>query len=257
MITPASNNQIKQWRKLLMGKYRNMTGLFIAEGIRCVEQILHNGFVEIDEILVDKPDLVHLLDIPESLPVFELASDDFASISDTKTPQGVMAVCRVPKKASVDDIAVSEGVIVALDAIQDPGNMGTIIRTAAWFGARAILFGKGCADPFQPKVVRSTAGATGAVHYIRGDFGNIFHELESTGWQVYLLDGSKEAEDLRSVKTAKKSILVAGNEATGISRGLFTANRTRVRIPGHSGIVESLNAAVACGIALEHFSGLS
>jgi len=256
MTKPASNNQIKEWRKLLMGKYRKRTGLFLAEGLRSVEQILQNRLVDVKAVLTDGSGAIDQLSV-DTIPVFELSSDDFTSISDTETPQGVIAVCRMPDETSVEVIADYEGVIVALDAIQDPGNMGTIIRTAAWFGARAILFGTGCTDPFQPKVVRSTAGATGSIPYLKGDLESLFHDLESSGWQVFLLDSSDEASDLREIKPANKSILVAGNEANGISGELFAEGRKRVRIPGYSGVVESLNAAVACGIALEHFSGLS
>ena len=254
MTKPASNNQIKEWRKLLMGKYRNRNGLFLAEGLRCVEQINQNGLIDVTALLSDGSGAAEQLDRGE-IPVYELSNDDFASISDTETPQGVTAVCRMPAEASIDEIARGDGLIVALDAIQDPGNMGTIIRTAAWFGVTAILAGTGCVDPYHPKVVRSTAGATGAVPIIKGDLEDLFSRCESSGWRAYLLDGAEDAIELKLIIPNSKSILTIGNEANGISQNLFTENRIRVRISGKSRVVESLNASVAGGIALEHFSG--
>lgn len=139
------------------------------------------------------------------------------------------------------------------DAIQDPGNLGTIIRTAAWFGVSGIVFGEGCVDPFHPKVVRSTAGATGTVSFLKGNLEPLFRDLESSGWHVYLLDGSARAREIRTVRPGKKSILIAGNEANGIRPELFCSNRSPVRIGGDSATVESLNAAVALGISLFTF----
>ncbi len=254
MIKPASNNQVKEWRKLLMGKYRKRYGLFLAEGVRCVEQIVENELVQVTAILTDGSDTYHQIETA-TIPLFELSVQDFASISDTETPQGVIAVCQMPDEVPPETVIKRSGVIVALDAIQDPGNMGTIIRTAAWFGAVAIFAGSGCVDPFHPKVVRSTAGATGALPIIKGDLVELFSQFEAGNWQVCLLDGSEEARDLQTIKPGERTILTVGNEANGISRKLFVANRMSVRIGGDSTAVESLNAAVACGIALGHFSG--
>jgi RNA methyltransferase, TrmH family len=250
MATPASKNQVKEWRKLLMGKYRKKNRLFLAEGLRCVEQILQNGKVDVTEILSDGSEAAADLAIPGGLPVFELNSDDFVSVSDTETPQGVIAVCRMPDDPLLDEITRNEGLIVALDAVQDPGNLGTIIRTAAWFGVSAILFGTGCVDPYHPKVVRSTAGATAAIPSQKGDLDDLLSRCESSGWHTFLLDGSEEAKNMRTIKPRKKTILVAGNEANGLHPKLFRSNRIPVGIEGKAGAVESLNVAVALGIGL-------
>jgi len=250
---PASNNQIKEWKKLLRGKYRKQEGLFLAEGIRCVEQIVDNNNLVVRELLVDNQADLTPFHVPKQIPLYELTSDQFLTVSDTETPQGVIAVCEIPQEAEIDELSKKEGVIVVLDAIQDPGNLGTIIRTAAWFGVSGIIFGEGCVDPFHPKVVRSTAGATGTVPFLRGNLETIFSDLESEGWQVYLLDGSDRAVDIRMAKPGNKSILVAGNEANGINPNLFSTNRSPVRIGGNSATVESLNVAVALGIGLFNF----
>lgn len=251
-IQPASNNQFKDWKKLLMGKYRKKNGLFLAEGERCVEQILINELISPVELIVregDAPAFVRQANIP----VYSLDSSNFNDLADTETPQGVIAVCHQPKESSIDDIGRKNGVIVAYDAIQDPGNLGTMIRTASWFGASGMISGNGTVDFFHPKVVRSTAGATGSIPFVKGNLQDVFNVLEENGWTVYLLDGSAEAKDLNSITVAEKSVLVVGNEGNGIHSNLFSPNRQGVKISGTAEYVESLNAAVALSIGLYHF----
>jgi TrmH family RNA methyltransferase len=118
------------------------------------------------------------------------------------------------------------------------------------------LIGHGTADPFHPKVVRSTAGATGALDYMKRDLAEILAEFENKEWQVYLMDGGDGSISLQTIKPAEKSILMIGNEGNGISEHLFLPQRTKVGIPGHSSSVESLNAAIATGIGLYHMAGI-
>ena len=248
-IKTASNNQLKRWRKLAQAKYRKKEGLFIAEGERCVEQILINGFMDVEALIVEKG-FVPADDIRE--PVFEVDSSDFAALSDTDTPQGILAVCEIPDQAETKTISSRPGIIVALDAVQDPGNVGTIIRTAAWFDAAGVLFGHRTADPFHPKVVRSTAGATGALPYQKGEISELLDRYEAEGWNCLLMDGGPGAEDLNSVTLKENKVLVIGNEGNGISDECFSVHRRRVKITGNTSTVESLNAAIALGIGLYH-----
>lgn len=237
-----------------MGKYRKKEGLFLAEGARCVEQILENGIVQVDELLLEKGttefDFLRQFDVT----VYEIESEDFLSISDTENSQGIMAVCEIPFKANLDELVQAEGVIVATDAIQDPGNLGTMIRTASWFDAAGIIFGTGTVDSFHPKVVRSTAGATGRLAYQSGDLFKIIREFEDHGWDIFLMDGGKDSISLKEVEPERRTLIVVGNEGSGISGNLFSSTRKKVRIDGKSEAVESLNAAVATSIALFHFA---
>ncbi|TVR35939.1 MAG: RNA methyltransferase [Balneolaceae bacterium] len=251
---PASKNHIKNRKKLLMGKYRKKEQLFLAEGSRCVEQILENGAIEVIELLIeDGFDAVSLN--PACLPVYSLNSDDFNSLSDTETPQGVIAVCRIPPETDLRYLAEQGGLLVAFDEIQDPGNLGTMIRTASWFESAGLLIGEGTVDMFHPKVVRSTAGATGTIPYLKGDLFELLGNLEKSGCRVFLLDASDDSVELRSVNPEKdkKTVLVVGNEASGVQSKLFGNNRIAVKIEGKSNRVESLNAAVALSIGLYHF----
>jgi len=250
-IKPASNNQLKLWRKLQQTKYRKKEGQFLAEGERCVEQIVANGFLNVNAFVVE---IGYQPGVEITGSVFEVSHDDFESLSDTDTPQGILAVCDTPAESSVAQIKDRSGVIVALDAVQDPGNVGTIIRTAAWFGAVGLLIGDGTADPFHPKVVRSTAGATGALPYMKADLNSLLGPFENSGWQSYLMDGGSHSVDIKEVTSGEQSILVIGNEGNGISQELFTAHRKHVRISGESSIVESLNAAMAMGIGMYHMT---
>jgi len=183
-----------------------------------------------------------------------LESEDFLSISDTENSQGIIAVCQIPFEANVDELVLSEGVIIATDAIQDPGNLGTMIRTASWFDASGIIFGTGTVDSFHPKVVRSTAGATGRLAYQSGDLSKMINEFEEHGWDIVLMDGGEGSINLKEVVPDRRTLIVVGNEGRGITGKLFTSTRKKVRIDGKSEAVESLNAAVATSIALYHFA---
>jgi RNA methyltransferase, TrmH family len=183
---------------------------------------------------------------------YSLDSKTFSAVTDTDNPQGILAVCRLPEPVQLDEFEDKGGVIVATDRIQDPGNMGTIIRTACWFGATGLLVGNGTVDPFHPKVVRSTAGAVGGIKYCQGDLGSMLRELEKKGWRVLLLDAGEKSISIKSVSQIRKCVLVIGNEANGIDPELGTEGREQVRIDPASGKkpVESLNASIAAAIGL-------
>ena len=246
----ASNNQIKQLRKLGQRKNREKQRLFFVEGKRAVEQVVENNLIEVLEIFVTEAESENF--IASSKNVFVLESSTFNEVADTENPQGVLAVCKMPNEVDSLSLVQEKGIIVAFDRIQDPGNMGTMIRTASWFGAKAMIIGKGSVDIYNPKVVRSTMGATGVLPSATGELNTIFEQLEQQGWKVLLLDGNPGAMKLQDVGTHEKIILVVGNEANGIDPDLITENRARVMIPcfGDGMGVESLNAAMALGIAL-------
>lgn len=251
-IRPASNNQFKEWKKLLMGKYRKKHRLFLAEGPRGVEQILENGLIVVKELIIRNGDEACIPSRTKHA-VYSLQPNEFNLLADTETPQGILAVCRQPDEATVSELSGKEGVIVAFDAVQDPGNLGTMVRTSSWFGASGIIAGTGTADLFHPKVVRSTAGATGSIPFVKGNLNEIFADLEQNGWPVYLLDGSDESANIATIHLAEKAVLVVGNEGNGVDSSLFASNRHPVKIPGQNRYVESLNAAVALSIGLYHF----
>lgn len=252
----ASNNQIKLLRKLSRRKYREKERRFFVEGERAVQQVLENNLLKVESLFVSETTLKNeQTPVPSHLyenEVFVLEHSVFTEVADTENTQGILALCVMPDEADITDLASGEGIIIATDAIQDPGNLGTMIRTAAWFGAKALILGKGSVDVYNPKVVRSTAGATGTLPVISGGLPSLLEQLESAQWKTLLLDGGEGSGSLNDLDPLNKSIIVVGNEANGISDELYSEQRTRIRIPSdpHQRHVESLNAAIALGIAL-------
>lgn len=245
----ASNNEIKLLRKLNRKKYREKEQRFIVEGERAVEQVVENGLVEVETVFVVEGKAVS--DQLSALSVC-VEPEVFNEVADTDNPQGILVVCKMPDEIHPQNLVGELGIIVATDAIQDPGNMGTILRTAAWFGAKALIVGKGSVDVYHPKVVRSTAGATGSIPVLSGVLQEIFKELENSGWDILLLDAGDGSLSLGSVQPREKTVLVVGNEGNGINEALLNSGRKKVKIEsaGNSERVESLNAAVAVSIAL-------
>ena len=260
-IPTASKRQITQLRKLQQKKYREEFGLYIAEGERVISQLLENSTDCIKELFIDPTfDRERFFQEqqkvnPEMIRV--LPKDLLNELSDTNTPQGIIAICNIPEQLDLKKLQEeTEGLILALDRIQDPGNMGTIIRTASWFGLDGLFIGKGCVDIFHPKVVRSTAGATGMIPYKYGELNTYLKEFEQNGWVIVLLALSDNAEKLPEFHPSPKTIVTIGNEANGIAKELFETHRKIVSIPGiKNKNVESLNAAVASGIALYDIFG--
>lgn len=255
-LSSVSNRNLTLLRKLNRKKYRQKEQLFLLEGARAVEQILKNNAIQVKALFFDESQQYWLQEpwkeAIEKLDVFTIAADLFAEISDTDTPQGVLAMCYIPDEISIKELASREGVIIALDAVQDPGNLGTIIRTASWFGAAGMVSGKGTVDLFHPKVVRGTAGATGVLPHINGDLSELLPQLEAAGRTIFALDVGDEAVSLAEMSSAEKAVLVVGNEAHGIDTGHLTKGSRKIRIssPKEQAGVESLNAAVATSIAL-------
>lgn len=234
-------------RNLSRKKVRIETGRFIAEGRRAVEQILANGRIRIEMILTDG-------DAFDAGPVavHRLNKAEFSEFSDTETSQGVIAVCVTPPMAATASICATPGMILALDGLQDPGNLGTLVRTAAWFDAAGVFLGHGTTELYQPKVVRSTAGATGMLPAAEGDLAGMLAEAASAGRPIFILDGGDDSIPLESATYPSNSVIVVGNEGRGVSPSILNLPNPKVRICGNASKVESLNAAVAASIALHH-----
>ncbi|MDX1671828.1 MAG: RNA methyltransferase [Balneolaceae bacterium] len=260
-MQPASNRQLTLLRKLGQKKYRQKHRQFMVEGERAVEQVIRHGGVELLDLYMDfESELwkstswkAHC----DNNPCFGIDRGDFREIADTDNPQGVIARCRIPGETPLERMAERSGVLLASDRIQDPGNLGTIMRTAVWFGVGGILCGKGTVDLFHPKVVRSTAGSTGVLPYINGELEELLPRLEQLGWEVLLMDAAPDATDLTEAGFGPKSVLVVGNEAAGISKDLKKNHRKRIKIARIGGReqVESLNASVAAAIAIYSLTG--
>jgi RNA methyltransferase, TrmH family len=251
-----SRRQWREWCKLGRRKERERTGLFVAEGERTVGQILENGLVDVVAVVISESFEWSVGSI-ESYEdrCYQVDGGEFMRLVDTATPQGIAAICRIPDSATPEELGKRSGIILATDAVQDPGNLGTMIRTAVWYGVSGLVCGKGTVDPYHPKVVRSTAGATGALPVCSGDLGDILDRMERLGWNVRCLDSGENSRSIRSLPKSGQQVLVVGNEANGIDPSLKRSGRLIVHIgSAGEGHVESLNAAVATGIALHELN---
>ena len=247
MIISTSNPKVKDVIRLRdKSSERRARGLFIAEGRRMAEEI--------------PAELLEALFVAESfraedwrgaslsLPFVERVSDAvMAKMADTVTPQGILAVVR-QQQTGLDELEKG-GLILLLDRIQDPGNLGTIIRTAEACGADGILCDAETADRYSPKVVRSTMGALFRVPVtVAVDLEQALYQLKDRGYTAFAahLQGS---EDYRRVKWPRKTVLMIGNEANGLSEKMTACADSRVIIP-MKGNVESLNASVAAALLM-------
>lgn len=257
MIPSISNRELTLLRKLGRKKYRQKERLFVVEGVRAVEQVIDNGRLEIvllvfdgDQGLWKSGDWEKFSSDYRSVYV---DGEDFETVSDTENSQGILALCEIPHETALADLGRSEGILIAIDRIRDPGNLGTMIRTAAWFGVNGILAGGGTVDLFHPKVARSTAGAAGSLPYRYSNLSEDLDRLEETGWEVAILASGPRAVPLSSKKPAARQVVLIGNEANGVTGQLYRDGRPVVEIGSgdKSGAqVESLNASVALSIAI-------
>ena len=242
-----SNNEIKRLKALGQKKFRDESGLFIVEGEKMVKEAQDSGFV-VENVYYKS----------------EIGEDAMKRISALANPSPALAVVRKPENSYVDDLSslaslVKEGgLFLALDTIRDPGNLGTIIRIADWFGIKAIFATKDTVDVFNPKVVQATMGAVFRVrlHYV--DLTALSEMVLSEGGSIYgtFLDGENIYS--RELKTGTDSpvVIVIGNESEGISKQMGALVSDRLYIPpfpADNPGSESLNAAIATAITVAEF----
>ena len=238
MMEKVTKSQIKLVRSLQLKKNRDELGLFVAEGAKCVEE-LRKSF-----------ELVHLYREGENA-----SRTDIEQMSGLKTPQGIVGVFR---KRPMEEVGwMMDDLVIALDGIQDPGNLGTIIRTCDWFGVHDIVCSKDTADCYNPKVVQATMGALCRVriHYVDLPEWLTKQECPIIGT---LLEGENMYKVLSTFDSKRSTIIVMGNEGNGISQEVRKLITHPVRIPSYpnekaSDVIESLNVSIATAIVLAEF----
>lgn len=236
MSEHLSKSQIKWVRSLLQKKHRDAEGVFVAEGQKCVNDLL-SAF---ELVLLATPD--------------NATPTEIEQMSSLRTPQGVIAVFRKPIP---DTQYLSSDLMLALDGVQDPGNLGTIIRTCDWFGVHDILCSRDTADCYNPKVVQATMGALARVrlHYV--DLPEVLTELRQQGIPLYgtLLDG-RNIYDTNATPNKYTGVIIMGNEGKGISEAVRSLITYPLRIPSYppdAPTSESLNVGIATAITLAEF----
>lgn len=242
LITSTQNAQVKQWQKLKRKKERTKTNTFLVEGFHLVEEAITAGWTIEQLILREETELPEWASHLDAETVSEHV---FKSITDTETPQGIAAVVQMQDKK-----LKRHNRILLLDAVQDPGNLGTIIRTADAAGYDAIYVGEGSVDRYNDKVVRATQGSIFHLPVLTADLELLLPELQDNGYTVWAaaLEG---AVDYRAVTAPEKTALLVGNEGAGIDKRLIAQSDMAVKIPIF-GKAESLNVSIATGILLYH-----
>lgn len=236
-------------------KVRDAERLFIAEGLRTVTELLYaapHALVALIQTDFSDPTPFSSNELIRQR-TFIASQKQFSALSDTQHSQGIIGVFAQPDLSPqqlFNTLAEkSSSVVLVLDDIQDPGNVGTLIRTAAWFSVDAIIASDGTADFFNPKVVRSTAGSLFALSLYRSKtFSEDITHLQRIGFTLY--GASTHGEDFLTTSFSSKSALVIGNEANGISASVRKLLDKELTISGNRRHVESLNAAVSAGILL-------
>lgn len=251
LITSKDNDFIKHLKKLKDKKYREEYGEFIVEGIKMIQEAIDEKAIIKDVIVCDDCknqeyfSKEFLYEIAKYNCIY-VTEKVFLQITDVTNPQGILAV--IDKKKIDSDINYDSDLFLILDNIQDPGNMGTILRTADSINLKQIIVAKGTADVYNPKVVRSTMGAIFRVKVIEiEDLTKVVKEMKKRKIKVYATDLATNSS-IYDVDY-KKSAIIIGNEANGVSKQLLDLADQKIKIP-MIGKTESLNAAVATGIIL-------
>ncbi len=235
-----SKNKIKWIRSLQQKKNREEFGLFVVEGEKMVNEALESNTHEIVFLCITKASSV----CPKN-PNYEVvlaSEEDLKSISTLKNPNKSLVVLRIPPQKEVNS-----DFKIALDGIQDPGNMGTILRLADWFDVKEIICSKDTVDIYNPKVVQSSMGAIFRINVVYCDLPSY---LSKTNEPIFgaLLEG----ENIYKKSVSPSGILVLGNEGNGISKEVISVVNQPITIP-RFGKAESLNVSVAAGILLSEF----
>lgn len=254
LITSRENPTVKLCRKLqTSGKARREEALFLAEGTRLCREVFSCG-LSVETVLATADALVQNPWLRERGEVLEIAPEISAAISDTKSPQGVFCLCKTPPAAPFS--VLPGGRYLLLDRLQDPGNLGTILRGAEAFGITALILGKGCPDRFAPKVLRGTMGSVFRQPvFAADDLPEAISRLREVGIPVWAAMPEPTARPILELSREEGGVAaVIGNEGSGVSPEVAEACTGAVYIPMASRI-NSLNAAAAATIIMWELSG--
>lgn len=240
-----TNAEFRQLSRLREERHRREAGLFIVEGDKSVREFLKSGRFELTLYALDtwrgEAGAAHRIAV---------TPNEMARISHFPSPPEVIAVGRV-----VDDPlqpgALDRGLTLALDTVQDPGNVGTILRTADWFGVDRVVLGEGCADPFSQKAVNASKGSLSRVRVHRVDLSGV---LATAGAPVIGCDLG--GEDIHTFAAPRDAVIVIGSEGPGLSDAVRACVTRLVTIPAYGG-AESLNAALAAAVILDNWRRLA
>lgn len=248
MITSTANAKVKQLVQLQKkSKNRREKGVFIVEGSRIIEETPHERIAEV--YLSETYNREHPGIAFPGISSEILTDHVFTHVSDTKTPQGILGVVKMTEHAPETMLSAADAYLLILDNLQDPGNMGTIFRTAEAAGVTGIVMSRECVDIYNPKVIRATMGSIYRMPFMyTDDLKATIHQIKEAGIRIYAahLDGrqSYDQEDYQ-----KKTAFMLGNEGNGLRQEIADLADLLIKIP-MQGKVESLNAAIAGAVLM-------
>jgi len=249
-----SKSDIKLIRSLQNKESRQEHGLFVAEGDKIVREMLREGLSP--EILVVTDEWIslnrNLAEEHENI-IKKASPAEIERCSSLKSTQGVLAVCKIPESNSISDI--TEGQIIALDDVQDPGNVGTIVRIAAWFGIHYIICSQGCSDLYNAKVIQASMGGFNQVKVIYGNLDEMLGLLKNRNFKI--AGAFMEGKSVSNFNPPENIVTVFGNESRGISPQVRKKIDIEITIPSFSPVgkgIESLNVSTAAAIICYEFS---
>ena len=253
IITSKNNEIVKHIKKLKSKKYRDEYNEFVIEGVKIIEEAVHEN-AKIKQIVIcdecEQNEFISkevLYEIAKYNCIY-VTKEIFHSISDVTNPQGILAVIAKPDEKEID---YSEDIIVVLDDLQDPGNLGTILRTVDSTGLKQIVVSNGTADVYNPKVVRSTMGAIFRIHIVKPiDLMEKLKEIKKHKFEL-IVTTPKAKKTIYDIDY-KKKVIIVGNESNGVEEKLMNKADEKVMIP-MLGKSESLNASIATGIVLYEY----
>ncbi len=236
-----SKNQIKFIKSLSLKKNRVKAQLFVAEGEKIVNEMLNSKF-EIEHIYATKQ--FSGINSSEKSALTVVSNEELSRISNLTSPNNVLAIVKISQKESEK----SGGIKLVLDDVNDPGNLGTIIRVCDWFGVTQIICSKGTVDCYNPKVVQSAMGSLFKLDIKYLDLATYLADIDTPIYGAYM-----NGVDVKGQEFPKKAHLIMGNEANGISESISKYITNKVSIKNIGGNTESLNVAVATSILLHEF----
>jgi TrmH family RNA methyltransferase len=244
-IESVKNQKVKQWRKLHTKKEREATGTFMIEGLHLVEEALKTKEMIKDLIVSEEAKLPTHWNV-DQLNIILVTKEVMKAISDTEAPQGIAAICEFQKQHEAN----SWGKVLFVDGVQDPGNLGTIIRTADAAGIDGIILGEGTVDHYNSKVIRSSQGSIFHLPIVNGnlmEWFQVYNEKQIPIYGTSLQNGVS----YREATPTEQFCLIIGNEGSGVDRELLQKTTKNLYIPIYGG-AESLNVGIATGILLYH-----
>ena len=254
-MNPLTESQSKHIRELLRSAaIRRDSGEFVIEGPHLLEAAIEKATAQIEyaaftlEASSRYPELMRQCDL-HKLPLYSIPAKLASRVADTEESQGIFAVMRMPAQS----LTIQSDIVLALNGVQDPGNVGTIIRAAAWFGVKTILLGEGTADPYAPKVIRSTQGSIfDIVLETKAELTSRVRHLKGRGYRSFAATLDEDATSLYEMPLPEKALLLLGSEAHGLNSELSKLADEKIIIPRY-GSGESLNVAMSAAIVLAEF----